>query len=196
VYPGLSTATEWVPLNGKQVADFVGAISDLAPNSMQEVNPAVAQSLPAEARDSTVSVEVTLNGQATLVTLSTSAYFNGQTVAGEQDSRQSDMPTDCLGAPVRSMMGRALVFEYLSDAVKEKAQTGGPVYQRVLVYSSAGIRYAVSEVTGADGLIKPSSDAGTAGTVDPGTPATGTWVMSPLPVNELAELAFQVATTQ
>ncbi|HEY4019094.1 MAG TPA: hypothetical protein VGM75_10430, partial [Pseudonocardiaceae bacterium] len=199
IYPALNSPSKWLPLNAKQVAQFISGIGSLELSSMRSVTPVLAQRLPPNAVGGAESVELSANGRSTLVTLSTSFYFGSQAVAAQLDSRQTDMPGDCVASVQLSQMGRALINEYSPPALKLKGIGDAPMFLRAQVYSSSGIRYDLTEVTNADDLIGGPSvpeSATSPPTANLGAGASGaSWASSPmLPASQLATIAFQVAS--
>lgn len=193
VYPGLD-GVKWLPLNTNVAAQFVADVGTLGRGPVQQVTPEIGQAVLPQAQGSTVSAKLTANGQTTLITLSTSIYSGSQTMAAEQDSRQTDMPGTCIGTIVRSQLGKAMVNEYLP--LSPKSPTTGPMYLRAQLYSSDGIRYDVTEVVNADSLIQYSGAPESVPSANANTPEMGGWTVAPVSVDELAQFAFQVATMQ
>jgi hypothetical protein len=199
IYPAMNNASKLLPLNDKQIAQFAADIGNLGLGSMRSVTPVLAQRFPGNAGGGTESLEFSANGRSTLVTLSTSVYLGSQAVAAQLDSRQTDMPGDCVGPVQLSQLGRALINEYSPPASKLKGIGDAPMFLRAQVYSSSGIRYDLTEVTNADDLIggpAPPEKATSPTAANLGAGASGTsWGSSPvLSASQLATIAFQVAT--
>jgi hypothetical protein len=194
IYPGLASGDKSVPLSVEQNNMFMTSLSHFARGSMAPVDPPAVKALTSKGSiESAKSVEIFLNGQPDLVTISATAYAGSATAAAALDRTQRNMPTVCTGTLTERPLGGAPLLNQFTVATPD-GKPGTYDYLRVQLYDSFGVRYDVTEVVNATGLVNgleqklsPTSELG-------GAPAVPSSVLPSLNATELAEIAAQVAS--
>jgi hypothetical protein len=191
LYPGLTAARKWIPLNAKQTALFDNLLSDFDAGPMKPVEPAAAQLLVQRGDQLAVrSVEIYAHGELDLVTLSATTYTGPATAAAATDSKQEDMPQACTGTfTQRPLVKTPPINEYV--VTPAKGTTGQARYLRAQVYDSTGTRFDLTEVVNPSGV---PDDLIAKGLPTDTAPPAHPDAQPALTASQLAQIGLQIAS--
>ncbi|HEY2695539.1 MAG TPA: hypothetical protein VGJ45_08730 [Pseudonocardiaceae bacterium] len=191
LYPGLANGQKWIPLDDKQGALFLSALSGYAIGPAALVEPGAMKVVAATGGAEAVrSVEIYAHGQLNLVTISATGYSGSASVAAALDGRQENLPQACTGTFIPRGVGKMpLINEYV--LTPPRSVTGQPQYLRAQTYESSGVRYDVTEVVNPSGV----PDYLTQKLMPTGKVAPTTIDLPPaLTAGELAQIAVQIGS--
>lgn len=190
LYPGLANAQKWIPLDDKQGALFLSALSGYAIGPAALVEPDATKVVAAKGGTESVrSAEIYAHGQLNLVTISATGYSGAASVAAARDGRQENLPQACTGTFIPRAIGKLpLINEYV--LTPSRSTTGEPQYLRAQIYESNGVRYDVTEVVNPSGV----PDYLTQKLMPTGKVPSTVDLPPALTANELAQIAVQIGS--